>query len=59
MLAGSGDGWDGGGSWIWAADQEEQVVQVCASGDIGESKFGLPLANCTRFCYVIGPRVLS
>ena len=42
--------------WIM---EEEPVVQVCVTGDIGESKFGLPLASDTRFCYVIGPRVNS
>ena len=26
--------------------------------DIGESECGLPLGNDTRFCYVIGPRVM-
>lgn len=41
--------------WIM---EEEPVVQVCVTGDIGESKFGLQLANDTRFCYAIGPRVI-
>ncbi len=32
MLAGIEDGCDGGGTWIWAADEEQAVLQVVEVG---------------------------